>query len=530
MVGVLVRLRLTLLRNQARGGVEKVLLLVFGVLVAGGVGVVSVGALVALRFAPLDLAGAAVVAFGTLAVLAWLVLPVLTGTDEVMNDPARFALLPLQPRALAAGLLAASSVAPFAVVTLLSSLTLAVTFSRGPLPVAAAVVAVLAGLVGTVTCLLGARAVLTSAAAALAGRRGREVTIGIGVIVLSLLGLTGPALAELGERLETGAVDAAIQALAWTPLAAAWATPWAAAEGRWMVALGRGVVALVTVGALGVVYTQAVTARLRPTGSGRARPRARSTRAAATPVRPPRLVPDTPLGALVLRCLRYWVRDNRYLLSVLALPVVIGLLLFLPVLGGAPTATALIAGPVLGLLLAFTMLNELAFDGSALWTSIAAGVRGRDDRTARVVALLVWGAPVTVVVAVLGAVVADRHELAPAAVGLSVGILLVGNGVAAVSSVAAPFPVPPAGANPFAGTSGAGTAALVQQGLSALILFPVLIPLVAVAVWAWFVPVAGWLLVAVAAGYGTVVLGAGVRIGGDMFDRRGPELLARLTR
>lgn len=529
MVGVLVRLRLTLLRDQARGGVEKVLLLVLGLLFALGVTAGGSLALLALRWAPLELAGAGVTLGGAAVVVAWAVVPVLLSADDVMNDPVRFALLPLPARSLAAGLLVASAITPFALATVLSTLFTAVTFARGPEPVAAAAVAVVAALLGSSTCLLGSRALLTAAASTLAGRRGREAAIGVGVVVLSMLGLAGPALGALGGLLRTGAVDALVQAVAWSPLGAAWAMPWAAAEGRWLVVTGRGLVAAATLAALWWWYLRAVRARLRPSGGGRRRTPARAAATARSTPRPT-VLPDTPLGALVQRCLRYWVRDSRYLVSVLALPVLVLLLLGLPLLTGSPRGFALVAGPVLALLLAFTMLNELALDGSAIWTSLAAGVRGRDDRSARVLALLVWAAPATVVVAVLGTVVAGRGGFAPAAAGLSIGILLVGNGLAAVASVALPFPVPPAGSNPFAGSPGSTSGALLQQGLSVLVLVPLLLPLVALAVWAWFTPVVGWLLVAVGTGYGTTLLGVGVHVGGGMFDRRGPELLTRLRR
>lgn len=530
MVGVLVRLRLTLLRNQARGGVEKVIVLVLGVALAAGLALGALGALVALRLATLDLAGAGVTVLGTLAVVAWTLLPLLTSADDVMNDPVRFALLPLPTRSLAAGLFLASAVTPFAVATLLVTLALPVTFSRGPVPAVSVVAALLAAVLGTLTCLLASRALLTAAASVLAGRRGRETSIGLGVLLLSLLGLTGPVLAELGDRLETGAVDAAVQVLGWTPLGAVWAIPWAAAEGRWAVMGGRTVVACLTLAVLWLAYERAVRARLRSTGPGRGRTRSRTPEQRRADAGRRTVLPDTPLGALVQRCLRYWVRDSRYLVSVVALPVVIGVLLALPLLTGTPTGVTLATGPLLGLLLAFTMLNELAFDGTGLWTTLASAVRGRAERSARVLALLVWAAPLTVAVAVLGPVVAGRPELVPASVGLSVGVLLVGNGVAAVSSVALPFPVPPAGSNPFAGNPGSGTAALVQQGLAVLVLVPLLLPLLGLAVWAWFTPAVGWVLVLAGTGYGTAVLVAGVRIGGGLFDRRGPELLSRLSR
>ena len=527
MVGVLIRLKLTLLRNQARAGTEKVVLLVVGTVMALGVGAGLTAGLLGLRFVALDLAGAVVVIAGGLGVLAWSLLPLLTSSDDVLVDPARFALLPLRPRTLAAGLLVATALSPMGVVTVVSSLTLAVTFSRGPAPVASVAVALVAALAGSATCLLASRTVLTSAAAALAGRRGREITIAVGVLTVSLLGLAGPALAEVGERLRSGSVDALVQVVAWSPLGAAWAAPWAAAEGRWTVVGGRGLVAGATLVGLWLLYTRAVRARLRPTGAARS-PRTSASRPLRRPGRS--LLPDTPLGALTGRCLRYWLRDSRYQVSVIALPVVVGLLLVLPRLTDSPAAFALVTGPLLGLLLALSMLNELAFDGSALWTSLSAGVRGRDDRSARVVALLVWAAPFTVVVSVLGTMVGGRPELAPAAVGLAVGTLLVGNGVAAVSSVALAFPVPPAGSNPFSGNAGAGAAALLQQGASMLVLGPLLLPLGGLAAWAWFVPAAGWLLVPVGTAWGVGLLAVGISVGGRVMDRRGPELLGRLTR
>jgi ABC-2 type transport system permease protein len=387
VVGVLVRLKLTLLRGQARGGVEKVLLLVASVLVALSLGGTALAGLVGLRFVGLDLAGAVAVLGGAVAVLGWSLVPLLTSTDDVLVDPVRFALFPLPPRTLAAGLLATTAVSPTGAMTVLSSLALAVTFSRGPVPVASVLVALLGALVGSATCLLASRAVLTSAAAALAGRRGRELTFGVGVALMSMLGLAGPLLGVVADRLRSGTVDAFVQVLAWSPLGAAWSAPWAAAEGRWGVAAARLLVGAGHAGTAVAGVPPGAPRRLRPSGSTRSRP-ARATRVGRD--RGPALLPDTPLGALVGRALRYWVRDSRYQMSVIVLPVVVGMLLVLPGLTDAPPGFALVTGPLAGLLLGITMLNELAFDGSALWTHLAAGVRGRDDRSARVLALLLW--------------------------------------------------------------------------------------------------------------------------------------------
>ena len=171
------------------------------------------------------------------------------------------------------------------------------------------------------------------------------------------------------------------------------------------------------------------------------------------------------------RALRYWVRDSRYQVSVVALPVVVGLLLVLPVLTDAPAAFALVTGPLLGLharphhaqragLRRQRVLDRPGRGGPRPRRPLRARARrcccGRCRSPSRSRSL--------------GAVLGGRPELAPAAVGLGLGGLLVGTAVASVSSVALPFPVPPAGSNPFSGNAGAGTAALVQQGLSLLVL------------------------------------------------------------
>ncbi|MFC5380995.1 hypothetical protein [Aquipuribacter nitratireducens] len=526
MVGVLLGLRVRLLRNQLRGGTEQVVLLVVGVLFALGTAVVAAGVLAGLRFAPLDLAGAGVVVLGALALVAWAVLPLLLSSDDVMADPVRFALVPVPPRRLAVGLLAGSVVTPFAVATALASLALVITFSRGAVPVA---VAVVTAALGTLTCLLAGRAVLTAAASLVSGRRGREATIAVGVLVLSLLGFSGPVLVRVGEQLRTGSLDALVAVLAWSPLGAVWSLPTVAAQARWPVLAGRAAVAVATVVVLWLCYERALEARLRPSGAvrgGRGRDRASDSR----PDRLARLLPDSPAGAQLERSLRYWVRDNRYAVSVVALPVVTLLLLALPALTDAPAGVALLTGPFVGLLLAFTMLNEIAFDGGALWLALSAAVRGRDDRAARALAMLVWGAPVTTAVAVASAVAGDRHDLAPALVGASLGVLLVGTAVAAVTSVLYPYPVPPAGSNPFSGTSGSGAAALLQQAVGGLALAPLLAPVGVLLVWAWATPAVGWVLALVGPLYGALLLAVAVRLGGRVYDSRGPELLARLRR
>lgn len=520
MVALFVRLKLRLIANQLRGNVTQVLLLVLAAVFALGALVGVVAAAIGLRFADRDLAGAALVALGSLAVVAWAVMPVLLATEDDTSDPIRFALLPLQPRQLASGLLASSAVGFFPVATLAGALSTVVTWSTGVLPV---VVALLSAPLGFATCMLASRAVVTVAAASLAGRRGRELVAGAGVLVFSGIGLLGPAIGWLGGALGTGGLDAAVRVLAWSPLGAPWSAPWAAAEGRPLAALGRLGIAVLTIAALWWVYTRALQRRIRPTVATGRGPKQRGRTAARRD-----LLPDSAYGALVQRCLRYWWRDSRYKVSVIALPVVVLILVLLPLQGNVGGFLALAAGPVVAALLSLTMLNELAFDGSALWTSLATGVRGRVERAARVSALLLWALPLTVAVAVGSTLVADSADQLPTVVGLSLALLLVGNGVGAVTSVWVPYPVPGPDENPFTSSSGGGMAGLLQQMVALLANLPLCLPVFALAIGAGFVPVLGWVLLVAGPVYGAVVLAVGIAVGGDRLDRTGPELLSRL--
>jgi ABC-2 type transport system permease protein len=92
-----------------------------------------------------------------------------------------------------------------------------------------------------------------------------------------------------------------------------------------------------------------------------------------------------------------------------------------------------------------------------------------------------------------------------------------------------PYPVPEAGANPYAAQMGAVGASLVAQLVSSLatlvICTPVLV-LYAASLW-WRTSTAGVTLVVGVVG-GLVTLAAAVVLGGRVYDARAPRLLARL--
>ncbi len=107
MVALLVRLKLTLLRNSLRRSVWRTVGLVIGVVYALGIVVLAFAGLIALRFTSTALTADVTVPAFALLTLGWLLLSLLVfGVDETV-DPARFALLPVRARELLPGLLLA---------------------------------------------------------------------------------------------------------------------------------------------------------------------------------------------------------------------------------------------------------------------------------------------------------------------------------------------------------------------------------------------------------------------------------------
>ena len=107
MVALLVRLKLTLLKNSLKRSVWRTVGLIIAMVYALGVVIMVLAALVGLRYTSLTLtADVTVVGYAALT-LGWLLMSMLVfGVDETI-DPAKFALLPVRARELLPGLLVA---------------------------------------------------------------------------------------------------------------------------------------------------------------------------------------------------------------------------------------------------------------------------------------------------------------------------------------------------------------------------------------------------------------------------------------
>ena len=522
MTRMLVALKLRLLANQLRRSpwqvVGLVLLLLYGLGITG----IVVLLLVTLRYAPIELARNVVVLGGSLAVVGFTVVPLLIGVDDTL-DPRRFALFGMDRTRLAVGLAVAAVVGvPGAALTLAALATVA-TWSRSPI---AALTALVAAPLGVLLCTLAARCAAALAGQLLSTRRTRETVSAVGVVALVLVGPRGgaalerrgrPAGARPGRRRRGGAVlDPARRDLGRARLRRSRQRRGSrAAAGR-----GRDRRAL-----LGLAW------------------RALVDRAVSSPARTaaPQVIsglgwfgrlPATPLGAVAARSTTYWARDVRYRVSALIVPITPIALVLVLGLVDVPVATlALIPVPVVALFAGWSMHNDVAYDHTAVWLHVAAGVRGTADRLGRIAPVVAVGLPLIVVGSVISGEVAGRPALALALTGVGACLFLSGLGFGGITAALLPYPVPRPGASPFQQPNSAGgVAALVQSGLF-LAQLVVSAPAIALGL-AGVQGGTGLLWASLGSGLvvGLLVLALGTVAGGRIFERRGPEILAAALR
>lgn len=478
---------------------------------------------------------------GGLLVLGWLLLPLIFfGVDETL-DPARFALLPLPRRTLVTGLFAAALVSVPAVAVLLAASGLIITAGvfGGWAAALTQAVGVLAGLL---LCVAAARAVTSAFATMLRSRRVRDLAA---VLLAGAAALIAPVQLAAAAALQDADWDrlAAVAAVVgWTPFGAPWTIGIEVAQGRVWAAAVKLLITAFTVVALLVWWSRSLeSAMIGAASSGRTSTRSPATGTAVTQLFPRLLgwLPRGRFGALVAREARYWWRDARRRANLITLAVV-GL--FVPVIlnlgstgltgGGGATESpspvlATLSMVFVGVLAATTLANQFGFDGSAYAAHVVVGVPGAVELRARIAAFSLYLLPLVLVISgVLALLVLGQ----PGWIGLTAGSLLAtfgaGLAVNTLLSVLGAYSLPET-SNPFAMNSGAGAARSFLAILSMLASAVAVIPMVAAAallgdVWLWLA-----LPVGAAYGLGAALLGA--YLGGDVLDRRQPELLATIT-
>ncbi|GIH21987.1 transporter [Acrocarpospora phusangensis] len=514
MTGTFVRLKLRLIAGSLRGDLVRQLGFGFSVFAAVVCALLGFLLFSLVSLTPDEMALRIGATVFTVAVLGWVVVPLLAfGLDETL-DPSRLALFPLTTRQLALGMFAASATGAWPIASLVALFGALVGLSRG-------IGGVLLGLVAVplvfALCLVASRLVTTALSGALRSRRGRDM-LAVAVVFVVLLTqlpnlLVNRGLPSASMEMFTSAADT----LRWTPPGLA---AHAIADGGLAGLLDLLILAAVVV-LLGWLWIIALRAALvRPDSSNQGGSVRRSRRKG--------LLPDGKLGAVIAKELKYARREPRGRVAWFTAVAVSGVMLF-SFTGQGWGGFGLAIGPAMiaAIMIGVQSANTFGIDGRSLWMNAVAFGTDRDLRTdfaGRQLANFLISGPLLAVVATAGSVLAGNALWAVPATLLAWGMLGVAMGTGSLMSVLSPYTYPER-MNAFSGAApGQGGQAFVA-GLGAmagagLLVLPVLIPTVFFAQW-----VSG-----IAVVYGAAMAWGGRRIASRIGFRRMPELLEAVSR
>jgi ABC-2 type transport system permease protein len=511
----LLRLRLDLLLGAFRPSARRLWRSIAGLVAVIAVVSALAWAILRLREAPAEVVGAVTVIAGSAVTLGFLLAPLVVRIEDPL-DPRRFRVLGLPPVPLTATLFVAGFVSVSALALIVLGACLVVLWRAQGVPTALAIAGVVTGLV---TCALAGKVGLLLSSRIFPQRRSRELT---GVALVVLLVVIVP-LAALFASLEwegrvPAAIAAAVQALSLSPLGAAWAIPGAGAAAA-SVDMGLAVAiavatAVVLAGVWGLLVHRVLTTIERP-----ASPRDHAGLGWFA------LMPGTPAGAIAARSLVYWLRDPRYLVNVVIIPIgSVAAALPLLVVGVPLPLVALLPPPLMALFYGWLAHNDLAYDSTALWMHISSGVRGAADRSGRLLPVTLIAVPLLAIAIPVAVALHGRAFVLPMLTGVCAALLLTGFGLSSISSAVAPYPVSGPGDSPFQQPQRTGGG--LAQGV---VLFGAIALSAPTFWWAWQAltvdPTAAMTALWGGLAIGAVVLIIGIAVGGIAFTRRSGRLM-----
>ncbi|MFS0895603.1 hypothetical protein [Microbacterium sp. 179-I 3D3 NHS] len=515
MAAHVLRLRFALLigslRGERRGRTIVMFCAVVAVTAAVCVAVLSLGD------APVAVARAVTVLGGAALLLGFFVGPILVGAVDQL-DPRRFAVFGVDERRMPWVLALAALVSMPSLALLAVHVCVCIVAVRlgTPWPLAVGLT-----VVGVVTTMLTARVGMAINALLLPERRSRELTA---LFALAIIVIAFPVAVFFASLRWDGQVPASLAALTttfgFTPLAAAPGALFALAAGSTDAAWVGGIVAVVTMLAVGAAWAWLVRRLLTTTE----RPVAARER---TGLGWFGLLPSNAFGAIAARSLVYWLRDRRYIMNVIVVPVA-GVLTVLPLLvAGVPLEIAvLIPVPLMALFFGWLPHNDVAYDSTALWTHVASGVRGLPDRFGRLIPVLLVSVPVLAVSVPLTLLMIGDWRLLMPLTGLAASLLFSALGISSIVSVVAPYAVSRPGDSPFQQPQRPASRGIYGPAVA----FLGAIVCSAPTIWLFaasiidgnaFAPIAFWVGVL----SGLVVLALGAALGGRIFERSGERLM-----
>ncbi|MEV0643652.1 hypothetical protein AB0I28_00165 [Phytomonospora sp. NPDC050363] len=428
MVGVLIGMKLAVLRNTATGG--KKAWAALGA-TAGLTLAVATIVLSFLDFAhPRMLMDLLAVTFALWA-LGWAAGPAFTGEAPIGGH--HFQRQPIPRRTLTLGLLASAMVAVTTLVTLLAFTALVVFAARlSPWAVA---VAIPAAILLLLLVVLASRVVSLLFATLASSRLGGVVTASVTAAMVALASFSWVVFIAVYILLEHGfpaRVSTVLRALpsSWGLLSVE-----AASRGDWWGAAGPlAGLAVLAVALFGVwsrlLGTQPITrAVVRGSSAEWAAPRGWAARG--------------DLGLFYLRELRTWWRDPLRTQNI-TLPVVFALLTALFPVTLDYTGFFPFAGAGAAVMGAATCANLYGQDGTALWMTLTVPGKEKADVRARQLAWLTVFGPMTLAMTVAGVVVHGEAAMLPWALAANLAALGAGAGllvwIAVVGLVPGPDP------------------------------------------------------------------------------------------
>ncbi|MEU6538038.1 transporter [Streptomyces sp. NPDC047000] len=525
---VVIRLKLSLLRNGLRQS-------------GGRRAAYVVSAIVALLFAALQLLGlialrghahadaVAVIATAALA-LGWTVMPLFApGGDETL-DPTRLVMLPLRPRPLVRALLAASLVGIGPLFTLLLLTGCAVSVAHGP---AASVTAVVAVAVALLACVALARAVAAANVRLLNSRKGRDLAVLSGLAIAIGAQLVNFAVQRLGSASALTQLAPAADVVRWVPPASAVGAVQSVSDGSYGVAAAQLALSAVFLALALTVWSRTLTRLMtspdastlqaaEPASRGRGRGPADRSGAA-------RLLPSGRTGTVMERSLRYVWRDPK---TKGAWGAALAIGLIVPVFNALRDTGSVYFSCFAAGMIGMQMYNQYGQDGSAFWMVAATVASPRDayvELRGRAFALLLVILPYAVLVTSLTAGLLGDWPKLPEVLGLSFALLGAMLATGAWASALFPYSIPQdSHRNVAAGQQGLAWISVFGGMAAAAVLCS---PVIALTIW---LNVTGspwtWLLLPVGTAYGALVAWLSLRLAAPRTASRLPEILAAVSK
>ncbi|MBQ0829344.1 transporter [Streptomyces tagetis] len=521
---VLVRLKLSLLRNGLRqsGGrtaawiASAVVVLLFTVLQTLG--------LIALRgHAHAD---ALIVLMAAVLGLGWAVMPLFFNSGDETLDPTRLVMLPLRPQPLVRALLVSSLVGIGPLFTLCLFAGSVVAVAHGAF---AFVVGVIGAVLALLVCVTLARAVAAANTRLLTSRKGRDLAVLSGLVVA-----VGAQLVNFGaQRLGTGGLaqlEPAADVLRWVPPGTAVGAMAAASDGEYGIALAQLALTAAALVVLLWVWSRHLTRLMTsPDGSTLTaddRP-ARERGSAGLS----RWLPAGRTGTTMERTLRYVWRDPKTK-SAWVTALAIGLIL--PVFNAWQGTGSVYFSCFAAGMLGIQMYNQFGQDTSAFWLVAMTISSPRDayvELRGRALALLLVTLPYATLVTVVTTAMLGDWAALPPALGLSFALLGAMLATGAWTSARFPYSIPQEGfKNVAPGQVGLAWISIVGGMAGAALLCA---PVIAATIWL-NVSAGGegwrWLLLPVGAAYGAALTLLGLRMAAPRTAERLPEILAAVSK